>query len=420
MCSRQAGILWQRLAYSNGRPRTKGFTVAHSNSSSRGQSFPSSSNAGVGIWPGLSAWRNAPVDEGTWWREREPSYLGISPESESPQATEYVDKRRAVAKDIEAMSFSSLAEYGQQVLHTSCPVTKACLSHKAWREFSESNFPIGKSQAPDIPSRPAKPELVPARRIPKMKESDLPPSAYMLHNLAHVELNAIDLAWDTVVRFSDLEFPERFYADFARVADDESRHLCWCLQRLAELGYKYGDMPAHNLLWEGCIASASDVRERLAVVPMSQEARGLDAGGRLAERLVGMGDNVSAAIVSRIAEEEQAHVAVGVFWFRAICEVQGEDSRTLFLNTLADLCPDLLKGPFNHTARQGVGLPHDWYDETVWDEGIRHKMEDARQRRKSSAAIVRSSRSPLASHELDLAKVRDRLSSMLEMEVAMS
>ena len=418
MYSRQIGTLCHKIVGGSRGPSKRSLNLAHCNNS-RFYSSLSSPGASNGIWPGLSTWRNAPVDESTWWREREPCHHEISPQLNDFQVTEYLEKRRAVAKDVDAMSFSSLAEYGKQVLHTSCPVTKACLSHKAWREFCESGFPIGIAQAPDVPSRPSEPELVPARKIPRMKESDLSPSAYMLHNLAHVELNAIDLAWDTVVRFSNLDFPERFYADFARVADDESRHLCWCLQRLAELGYKYGDMPAHNLLWEGCIASASDVRERLAVVPMSQEARGLDAGGRLAERLVGMGDNISAAIVSRIAEEEQAHVAVGVFWFKAICDVQGEDAKAIFLKTLADLCPDLLKGPFNHSARQSVGLPSDWYDETLWDEGIRLQMEDARQRRKNGAVTVASG-NPLASHELDLEEVRDRLSSMLQMEAAMS
>lgn len=113
---------------------------------------------------------------------------------------------------------------------------------------------------------------------------------------------------------------QAFYMDFARVADDESRHFGWCIQRLAELGHEYGDMPAHDLLWEGCRASAVDLSARLAIVPLSQEARGLDAGPRLVQRLVGLGDNRSAAIVRRIAEEERAHVAVGVQWFKRVCK----------------------------------------------------------------------------------------------------
>ena len=139
------------------------------------------------------------------------------------------------------------------------------------------------------------------------------PTPFRLHNLAHIELNAIDLAWDTVVRFSSLDLDPQFYSDFAHVADDESRHLLWCLQRLQELGVAYGDMPAHDLLWQGAQASSGDVVARMAVVPMGQEARGLDAGGRLAERLVGLGDARSARIVARIALEERAHVAVGAW-----------------------------------------------------------------------------------------------------------
>lgn len=140
-----------------------------------------------------------------------------------------------------------------------------------------------------------------------------------LHNLAHIELNAIDLAWDTVVRFSPLNLDHQFYSDFAHVADDESRHLLWCLQRLEELGVSYGDIPAHDLLWQGAQASSEDVVARMAVVPMGQEARGLDAGGRLAERLVGLGDPRSARIVARIAQEERAHVAVGVCAAACLC-----------------------------------------------------------------------------------------------------
>ncbi len=90
---------------------------------------------------------------------------------------------------------------------------------------------------------------------------------YRLHNLAHIELNAIDLAWDTVVRFSVLELDTQFYTDFAHVADDESRHLLWCVQRLEELGVRYGDMPAHDLLWQGAQASAG-VRRGLIVGPV--------------------------------------------------------------------------------------------------------------------------------------------------------
>jgi uncharacterized ferritin-like protein (DUF455 family) len=192
----------------------------------------------------------------------------------------------------------------------------------------------------------------------------------VLHTLAHIELNAIDLAWDTVVRFSPVAhvLPAGFYADFARVADDEARHLGWCLTRLAELGHAYGDMPAHNQLWEGATASAGDVLERLAVVPCVQEARGLDAGPRLAARLVGAGDARSAAVVRRIAAEEWAHVAVGVAWLRAVCAARQVDPGEAFRAAVARHVPDGLKGPFERHAREKVGLRREWWDPTHAEE----------------------------------------------------
>ncbi|KAG1668043.1 hypothetical protein FOA52_006577, partial [Chlamydomonas sp. UWO 241] len=169
----------------------------------------------------------------------------------------------------------------------------------SWRGLAEA---AGKP--PDRPARPTHPRLVPPKQVPSyVVGGPLPLSAHLLHNLAHIELNAIDLAWDTVARFAHLQLPPGFYEDFARVADDESRHLGWCLQRLEELGHAYGDMVAHDLLWEGALMSAHDINARLAVVPLSQEARGLDHGGRLVARLKGAGDTRSAAIVDRIAIE---------------------------------------------------------------------------------------------------------------------
>jgi hypothetical protein len=138
-----------------------------------------------------------------------------------------------------------------------------------------------------------------------------------------------------------------------RVAADEARHLSWCLQRLSELGCGYGDMPAHDLLWEGCHLSAHDLGARLAVVPLGQEARGLDAGQRLAARLVGLGDNRSAAVVRRIAAEERAHVAVGGCWSRAgrwyrlLCSGFGGQGEHALLRACAppSTCVPALKKP---------------------------------------------------------------------------
>ncbi|KAL2457538.1 Protein of unknown function DUF455 [Forsythia ovata] len=252
---------------------------------------------------------------------------------------------------------------GAVVLSTADPLTKSKLSHLAYAKWRREGLPIGVSQAPFKPARPLKPQMVSPKEIPPPKTLGLPLNAYMLHNLAHVELNAIDLAWDTVVRFSPHSelLGEGFFADFAHVADDESRHFTWCSQRLAELGFSYGDMPAHNFLWRECEKSSDNIAARLAVIPLVQEARGLDAGPRLVKKLIGFGDHRTSNIVQKIADEEVAHVAVGVYWFVSVCQKMGRAPCSTFKDVLEEYNVEL-KGPFNFSARDEAGIPRQWYD----------------------------------------------------------
>ncbi|KAL0019983.1 hypothetical protein WJX79_007802 [Trebouxia sp. C0005] len=308
------------------------------------------SQAALSDWPGLQVWRESEVDSRRVWGEK---------------GAVLVDQ--ALAAKEQTPTVATLACCAKQVLLTADPKQKAALTHQAWRRFKAGLMCVGQAEPPARPARPAKPQLVPPRNIPTPKQSPLPLPVYMLHNLAHVELNAIDLAWDTVARFSGLQMDQSFYSDFARVADDESRHLSWCLQRLEELGYVYGDMVAHSILWDGAQASSGDLAGRLAVVPMSQEAKGLDAGPRLAEKLVGCGDNRSAAIVSRIAAEEKAHVAVGVSWFTQLSAALGEDPGAAYQRCITSLGQqEGLRPPYNHVSRQEVGLQQHWYDRSLW------------------------------------------------------
>lgn len=191
----------------------------------------------------------------------------------------------------------------------------------------------------------------------------------MLHTLAHIELNAIDLAWDTVARFSPFfdVLGRDFFDDFAHVADDESRHFMWCSQRLAELGFKYGDIPANNLLMRECENTSSNVAARLAVIPLVQEARGLDAGPRLVKRLMGFGDHRTSKIVETIADEEIAHVAVGVDWFLSVCQKMNRAPCPTFKDLIKEYGAEL-RGPFNHSAREIAGIPRDWYDSSCGTE----------------------------------------------------
>ncbi|GLI66629.1 hypothetical protein VaNZ11_010555 [Volvox africanus] len=363
-------------------------------------------------WPGLVTWRAKGRDLRLRWGPPSGAAGPLEvPVAEAPTlesamalvtatATSKPDQHAGAAVPslsapaLELRPPGSLVEAGLRVLRTASPACKAALTHAAWGAYLEGKLPLRPPDSPaqqrhqreprglqwsglslplplllpDHPARPERPRLVRPKQIPGHESSPLGLNGYMLHNLAHIELNAIDLAWDTVVRFSPLGLPDQFYEDFARVADDESRHLGWCLQRMEELGHCYGDMDAHDLLWQGCRASSVDLGARLAVVPMSQEARGLDAGTRLVSRLVGFGDSRSAAVVGLIAEEERAHVAVGVTWFSRLCGTLEIRPDELYRQWLLHLNPDLLKGPFNHSERGRVGLPREWYDPTVWPE----------------------------------------------------
>ncbi|KAH9612645.1 hypothetical protein KSS87_008965 [Heliosperma pusillum] len=312
-------------------------------------------------WSGLQQWRSNPIDKNRIWGPN-----GPQPPS-NPQNLEVSI----------GSSCSSLAQLAALVLSTTNPLSKSLLSHFAYSKWRSGDLPIGVFDAPSRPARPTKPPLVSPREIPTVKDSGLPLNAYLLHNLAHVELNAIDLAWDTVVRFSpylDI-LGEGFFADFAHVADDESRHFAWCSQRLSELGFSYGDMPAHNLLWTACEKSSDNVAARLATIPLIQEARGLDAGPRLVKKMMSFGDKRTSGIVSRISKEEVAHVAVGVYWFFSVCQKMGRAPCSTFKDLLKDY--DLvLKGPFNHSARDEAGLPRHWYDPASVDTQSKEQLSE--------------------------------------------
>ena len=349
-----------------------------------------------GVWEGLHDWRAAPLNRRWVWGKRDavlpeadPKDLGSENADRMPPgpwvslAIDHPNSDSDPAASLPPLP-PTLAECADLILRTPDPAVKAALSHRAYARFVDPEsppMPVGVAAPPDRPARPARPVLVPPKEVPSPKTCELGMSAAMMHNVAHIELNAIDLAWDTVARFSSLRggedgkeensgiLPDEFFRDFARVADDESRHLGWCLQRLDEMGVAYGDIPAHDVLWEGAEETAGSLPARLAVVPCMQEARGLDAGPRLVSKLQGRGDNRSAGVIARISEEELAHVAVGVVWFRRLCEALGADPGDSFRSHIAAHAPESLRGPFNHQSRVAAGLEPGWYS-----VGPEHRM----------------------------------------------
>ena len=248
------------------------------------------------------------------------------------------------------------------MLNTADAVEKARLSQKhaqSWRE-GRLTWAFG-TLPPERPARPERPELLPANRMPKRgKAGSLSSRINLLHALAHIELNAIDLAWDLVARFGT-KLPRQFAHDWVKVADEESLHFLLINDRLMELGSHYGALPAHDGLWEAAQVTSEDLLARLAVVPMVLEARGLDVTPQTIERLERAEDRKSAEILGRIYRDEIGHVASGNKWFRYQCALAGVEPTSAFHDAVRRYFRGELKPPFNDAARLEAGLPPEFY-----------------------------------------------------------
>lgn len=214
---------------------------------------------------------------------------------------------------------------------------------------------------PDRPARPAQPELRLPRDMPKRGAGGSRENrAALLHAIAHIELNAIDLAWDIVARFG-AAMPRAFSDDWVRVAEDEARHFLLLADRLSALGTSYGDLPAHDGLWQAAMATAHDLAARLAIVPMVLEARGLDVTPAMIVRLRRFGDEDSATALEVILEEEVSHVAAGRRWFDHICRNRGSEPAQIYHELVRHHFNGEIKPPFNEKARKSAGLLPEFY-----------------------------------------------------------
>jgi uncharacterized ferritin-like protein (DUF455 family) len=184
----------------------------------------------------------------------------------------------------------------------------------------------------------------------------------LLHSLAHIELNAIDLAWDIIARFSGEALPRRFFDDWVGVGSEEALHFELLVRRLADFGARYGDLPAHDGLWESAAATADNLLARLVVVPLVLEARGLDVTPEMVARLERVGDEQSAAILRRIYRDEIGHVAAGVRWFEWLCRAHDLAPGEVFRERVRRCFKGDLKPPFNHQARAAAGFPAHYYE----------------------------------------------------------
>ncbi|MBV9331198.1 MAG: ferritin-like domain-containing protein [Alphaproteobacteria bacterium] len=250
-----------------------------------------------------------------------------------------------------------------RILATADPLAKVSLSRRLAEIWRGGGLPIGYSLPPARPARPERPSLRPAKEMPKRRAFGSPAGRVaLLHALAHIELNAIDLAWDIIARFSHEPLPDLFYDDWVGVAAEEAVHFELLAKRLAEFGASYGDLPAHDGLWESAAATANDLLARLAVVPLVLEARGLDVTPGMEATLKRVGDPQSAAVLRRIYLDEIAHVAAGARWFNEICRARRLIPEETFRGLVRRHFKGTLKPPLNHEARAAAGFPACYYE----------------------------------------------------------
>ncbi len=256
----------------------------------------------------------------------------------------------------------SLSAAAVAVLAEPQPPAKVRLTEQFAADWTTGLFTeIGRTPPPDRPARPARPELRPPRDMPKRSKGGIAGRRAFVHALAHIELNAIDLAWDVIARFTTQSLPDAFYDEWVEVAGDEARHFRMLSDRLADLGAAYGDLPAHDGLWEAAEATADDLMGRLAVVPMVLEARGLDTTPAAARRFSANGDEATAAILETIGEDEIGHVAAGVRWYEFLAAERGLDPVETFHGLVRERFRGQLKPPFNEQARARAGMAAAYY-----------------------------------------------------------
>lgn len=208
-----------------------------------------------------------------------------------------------------------------------------------------------------MPGRPQSPRLVAPARLARRGIGSRAGRAALLHSLAHIEFNAINLALDAIWRFTDM--PQDYYLDWARVAVEEGEHFALLRDCLNQLDCRYGDLDAHDGLWEMARRTQDDLLARMALVPRTLEARGLDASPLVRDRLLRAGDSESAAVVDRILRDEIGHVAIGNRWYRYLCRERGVDPAKTDVELRERHRAPLLRPPFNLDARRAAGFEAD-------------------------------------------------------------
>lgn len=246
------------------------------------------------------------------------------------------------------------------------PVTKAARATALWDAVQTQaddllndaqrleTLTLTPAQEAVMPGKPDRPRLVPAREVPTRSPFTLEGRAALIHAICHIEFNAINLALDAVWRFADM--PARFYRDWLQVAGEEALHFTLLRQHLEGLGWHYGDFDAHDGLWTMCHKTRDDIVARMALVPRTLEARGLDATPLIQDKLTRAGDLRAVEILDLILRDEIGHVRIGNHWFHHLCAARQLDATALYPDLVKRYEAPRLRPPFNEAARKAAGF----------------------------------------------------------------
>ena len=259
----------------------------------------------------------------------------------------------------------TLAEYAVAIVSEPAPAEKVNLARMASGAWGAGAIPVSrKSQqlcCPDTPGRPSKPELISPRDMPRRRIGSQKGLIALVHSLCHIELNAIDLAWDMIGRFSDVQMPHSFFDGAVKVGLDEANHFHMINRLLEDLRSHYGALPAHGGLWEAAQDTSHDLLARLAIVPLVLEARGLDVSPAMIKQVKSIGAQETARVFEIIYQDEITHVAFGAKWFKYLCKRQGLPPKESFQALVRQHFRGGLKPPFNEEARSRAGLAPGFY-----------------------------------------------------------
>ena len=273
----------------------------------------------------------------------------------------------------------TLAGCADAVLRTADGRAKTALSKRcaeAWfaARAAGTPMPVGQGNPPLNPARPERPELLDPRDMPRRRPGSPAGRIALLHAVAHIELNAVDLHWDIITRFTGTKMPMGFYDDWVKSAAEESKHYNLVCDVLESLGSHYGALLAHASMWRAAADTKDDFLGRLAVVPMVLEARGLDVTPGMIEIFRKAGVDAAVAALETIYAEEVGHVAYGSKWFHFLCGRGDIDPKEAFHGLVRRYFHGALKPPFNEEKRAEAGIPPDFY----WPLAEEHPANAAR------------------------------------------